>query len=84
MSASIIVGVFMFSKHGPRDDLSAYATSLLGLLTAAYASTVLYPARNSFRIRLIGTIAILLTAFWALEFLGGVAWYTLNKLARHY
>ena len=74
----------MFSTHGPRSDLSAYAVSLLGFLAAAYASTILYPERSSLGFRLVCTVAILLTVFWALEFFGGVAWYTLDKLARHY
>lgn len=34
--------------------------------------------------RLFGAIAILVFIFWAIEFFGGISWYLLDKVARHY
>lgn len=84
LSTSVVVGTVMLSTHGPRSDLSAYALSLLALMLAVCALAVLYPGRSSLGNRFVLTTAILLTLFWSLEFFGGVAWFTLDKLARHY
>jgi hypothetical protein len=74
----------IFTKVHPGQDLYAYALSLIALLFAALSAIVLYPLRDDVVMRLFCAITILVFIFWAVEFFGGISWYLLDKLARHY
>jgi hypothetical protein len=74
----------IFQKWGPKTDLQAYTLALAGLLIGTFATVRIYPLRKEFRGRILLTFTILLTAFWALEFFGGIAFFTLDKLVRYF
>ena len=84
LSGSLLLTALVFTRHGPHTDLGAYGLSLGGLLAAVYALSVLFPARCNLGVKFVCILAALAAAFWSIEFFGGVAWYTLDKLARHY
>jgi hypothetical protein len=81
-STALIAAVF--TRGGPKTDIQAYALAFIGLLLGTFASVQFYPIRKDIAGRILCTLTILVTAFWAIEFFGGIAFYTLDKLARHY
>jgi len=82
--ASLGVGWATFTKVPAGADLEAYACMFIALILALVSSVLLYRMRSNLSGKIFCGIAILITAFWALEFLGGVGWYTADKIARHY
>ena len=82
--ASLAVGWATFTKVPAGDDLEAYAFVFIALILALVSSVLLYKMRANLSGKIFCGIAILITAFWVLEFFGGVAWYTADKIARHY
>jgi hypothetical protein len=83
VASSVLIPASL-AKWGPRTDLQADTLALTGLLFGAFASARFYSFRKDIAYRMLCTFTILVTAFWALEFSGGVAFLTIDKLVCHF
>jgi len=81
---SVAFGYTTFADLRPGQDLYAYALAFGGLVFSCISAFAIYPYRKNFYIRLLCILAIVLILFWALEFLGGISWYLLDKIVRHH
>jgi hypothetical protein len=81
---SLAFGYITFADVKPGQDLYAYALAFGGLIFSCTSLFSIYPFRKNFYIRLLCVLAIVLVLFSALEFLGGIAWYLLDKIVRHH
>jgi hypothetical protein len=80
----LAVSYFIFSKWGPRTDIGAYGVSFVALFFAYTAFAFAYSLRRRWSMRILCVLEGLAVAFWSLEFFGGVGWFVLDRVARHY
>ena len=83
LSFCVLLSWIAFSKFGPRTDIQAYCLSALALLLATFAAGALKPLRDSVGIRIFHVFTICIAAFLAFELIGGLIWFSLDKLERH-
>ena len=84
--ASLGTAVLAFRVGEHETFGNEWGTELLGVVSflfALLASVLLYPLRTGFGTRLFLGFTVLLTVLFGFEFVGGMVWFLLDKIA-HY
>jgi hypothetical protein len=73
----------MFSKSVHLSEVRFDILGTTAFLLAVIASYLLYPFRSSVGVRVFCSFTILVSVLLGFEFIGGILWQTLDKIAQY-
>ena len=73
----------IFTRFGIKDELAIDAVGVTSFIVALIASALVYPLRSKIGFRILWGFCVVVAVLLGVEFLGGLLWFSLDKIVRY-